>query len=154
MKWKSPLANEYPSTEKQVLIEFYSGDFESRFIGVLDDNIKRWWDRNIKRWLDETESPLPPDIEKEAAELYPMPYNGSDQSSRTSRQLCEAQRAAHISCAKMYSARIADLEDQLRKTEEISRIAQEGFREAVKEVEELKERIPNSAIEKCNNNKY
>lgn len=118
MKWKSPLANEYPAVEKEVLIEFYSGDYESRFIGVLDEMTKRWWDKNVKRWLDES---LPPsDIKKiteEAERLYPYVKRDcsyyTDDEIRLRNIKADAHRYAHISAAKMYIDRIRELEAQV-----------------------------------------
>jgi hypothetical protein len=117
-----------------------------RYVGYFIDNNKGTLDIRIDEieWLDETpESPDLPTVEelKRECELRYPDSNNKGTSLWGDRLIIAVQRDAYISGRKKNIARIKELEEKLRQTEEIAQIATGALKEASKEVDGLKAEI-------------
>jgi hypothetical protein len=161
MKWikagerlPNPSKNEnYPVRHKdgKEATQYWNGT------GFINFGTANWnYHSDIDEWLESPDIPTEEELKDEAEALYT-----SDLSPTwaTALECAIIQSAAYIEGRRKSFSRIKDLEfenkelkgnletsrlsvkmleDQLRKTEEISRIATEGLREASKEIDQLK----------------
>jgi hypothetical protein len=120
MRWRYPKNSEFPILRQEVVIEFYSGDFEKR--SMDSDSLKEWWKRNVERWLDETESPdLPTEqgLQKEAKAVTTERFKEVLGDSWTIVMCKDYYEEGYIEGRKKNIARIKELEAEVERLKTI-----------------------------------